>query len=133
MRFPPWGTALFPCRKAPRDFRPPEIVLFSHELTRTGAPAILLRIVQELAGRKGLRTLVVAAKGGELLEDFCEWSATLDLSLARGAGIPDAEFLELMRASLGERFCPRLVIVNTACVDKQLWDSQAASGRELGA
>ncbi len=126
MRFPPWGTALFPRRQAPRDFRPPEIVLFSHELSRTGAPAILLRIVQELAGRRGLRTLVVAAKGGELLEDFCEWSATLDLSLARGAGIPDAEFMKLMRSSLGERFCPRLVIVNTACVDQTTLGSQGA-------
>jgi glycosyltransferase involved in cell wall biosynthesis len=118
VRFPPWGTAFFPRRRAAADPGPPEIVLVSHELTRTGAPAILLRIVQDLVARRGLRTLVLAVKGGELLEDFCEWSDTVDLSLVRSAGIADAVFMEQLRTSFGEQYLPRLAIVNTACVDQ---------------
>lgn len=117
LRFPPWGTALYPRRQAPREFIPPDVLLISHELTRTGAPAILLRIVQDLTSRRGLRTMVLAARGGELLEDFCEWTATVDVGLARNAGISEATFLARICASLSEYHKPQLAIVNTACVD----------------
>jgi glycosyltransferase involved in cell wall biosynthesis len=119
LRFPPWGTALFPRRQLPCDCRPPEVILVSHLLTRTGAPAILLRIVQHLVERRGLRTLVLAKEGGELLEDFCEWSSTVDMSLARKAGVSDGAFIDLLRASFSASIRPRLVIVNTACVDQE--------------
>ena len=119
LRFPPWGTALFPRRQAPRDCRPAEVILVSHDLTRTGAPLILLRIVQDLVARRGLRTLVLAVQGGELLEDFCEWSAVVDLSRARAAGVPESVFMASLRGALGERGRPQLVIVNTACVDPE--------------
>ena len=120
LRFPLWGTALFPRRQAPRDCHPPDVILVSHDLTRTGAPLILLRIVQELVARRGFRTLVLAVQGGDLLEDFCEWSAVVDLAHARSAGISEAALLASLQASLGERWRHRLVIVNTACVDQEV-------------
>ncbi|MFI4889118.1 MAG: glycosyltransferase family 4 protein [Steroidobacterales bacterium] len=120
LRFPPWGTALFPQRRAAPDGHPPEVIVVSHELSRTGAPAILLRIVQHLVARLALRTLVVAVQGGELLEDFCEWSDTVDLSLTPMAGVTTAGFMASLRASFSERCRPRLVIFNTACVDQEV-------------
>jgi glycosyltransferase involved in cell wall biosynthesis len=120
LRFPPWGTALFPRRQMSRERRPPEVVVVSHELSRTGAPAILLRIVQHLVERRGLTTLVLTVQGGELLEDFCEYSETVNLSLARMAGVDAAKFMASIVASFGEPGRPRLVLVNTACVDPEV-------------
>ncbi len=119
LRFPPWGTALFPRRNAPRDYAPPDVILISHELTRTGAPMILLRIVQELVVRRGLRTLVLAMAGGELLEEFCEWSAVVDMSLIRAADVTDAGFVASLQACFSERWRPRMVIANTACINQE--------------
>ena len=72
----------------------------AHELTRTGAPAILLSIVRDLVLRKGLRPLIVALRSGELLEDFLEWAPVLDMELVRQSRIPEAGFLELLVDSL---------------------------------
>jgi glycosyltransferase involved in cell wall biosynthesis len=118
LRFPPWGTSLFPRRQTPHDRHAPDVILVSHELTRSGAPAILLSIVKDLVARRGLRTLVLAVRGGDLLEDFCEWSAVVDLTLARMADVNDATFMASLRASFGEHWRPRLVIVNSAGVDQ---------------
>jgi glycosyltransferase involved in cell wall biosynthesis len=117
LRFPPWGSALFPRRQAMSDRSAPEVVLVAHELTRTGAPAILLRIVRDLVERRGLRTLVLAIDGGELLEDFREWSSTVDLSYVRSVGITDADFLRRLSTTFAAHQRPRFMLVNTACID----------------
>ena len=117
VRFPVWGTALTPRRRDPEPLRGPDVVLVSHDLTRTGAPLILLAILQHLVQRHGLRVLVLASRGGELLEDFCEWADTIELALARRAGTTEEDFIRAIRAALAPRLSPRLVIVNTACID----------------
>ena len=88
MDCPPWGTC-FERRRADAGFAAPyDVVVVSHELTLTGAPLILMRIVEQLSRQFGLRVLTLAAKGGPLREAFAEWSDVVDLSepLALGVG-----------------------------------------------
>ena len=51
-----------------RRGRNPRVLLLLHEMTRTGAPLLALRIFRELRGRHDLR--IVAETGGNLEEDF---------------------------------------------------------------
>jgi glycosyltransferase involved in cell wall biosynthesis len=112
VEFPPWGTALTPRRGEPMTGRF-DIVVVSHELTHTGAPLILLKIVEQLVARLNLSVLVLSDRGGELLDDFVEWSPVLVLDAARKAGIPARQFLKEILASFATK--PRLMLINTVC------------------
>ena len=80
VRLPPWGTAFHARRGAPDEHGPFDVLFVSHELSRTGAPAILLKIIEDLTRRRGVRGLTLALNGGERLEDFLEWAPVVDMA-----------------------------------------------------
>ncbi|MBV8359407.1 MAG: glycosyltransferase, partial [Deltaproteobacteria bacterium] len=116
MRFPPWGTLLQPRRNQAPESEQIDLIVVSHELTRTGAPAILLKIVEHLAGRKGLQILLLSAQGGTLFDDFCEWTRVIDLAAVRSSKISNELFLKMLMMSFTAGTMPRVVIMNTACI-----------------
>lgn len=116
IRFPPWGTLLQPRRNSTPESAPIDVILVSHELTRTGAPAILLKLVEHLVARKGLQTLLLSAQSGALLDDFCEWTRVIDLAALRSGKIPIESFLNMLMMSFTAGTTPRIVIMNTACI-----------------
>lgn len=127
LRFPPWGTQILPRYVDTRNLRCIDVVLVTHEATNTGAPRILLKILQHLTARCNLHAIVLAAAGGALLENFREWASVIDLSaIPRDVAAP-ADFLALVTMALARRGGPKLCVVNTACVSK-IGEALAASG-----
>ncbi len=114
---PPWGTALFERRPAAFAAGGFDLILVSHELTRTGAPLILLALLREFVQRMGLNCLVFTQQGGILLEAFREWAPVIDLSVVREAKIAPDKFLLSCLTALHGNARPRAALVNTACVD----------------
>ena len=112
VEFPPWGTALTPRRGKPMTGRF-DVVVVSHEMTRTGAPLILLKIVEQLVARLNLSVLVLSERGGELIDDFVEWAPVLVLDAASKAGISGRQFVKAILASFSTK--PRLLLINTVC------------------
>jgi len=118
LRMPPWGTAFHPRRNRPDEHGPFDVVFISHELSRTGAPAILLKIIEDLACRRGVRGLTLALNGGARMEEFLEWAPVVDMAAIRAAGVSDAAFLGDLVGAFSPSARPKLVIANTACVDQ---------------
>jgi glycosyltransferase involved in cell wall biosynthesis len=115
---PPWGTNFERRRAEAPVARPYDVVVVSHELTLTGAPLILLRIVVQLSRRFGLRVLTLAANGGPLREAFAEWSDVVDLTEPLALGVDEDAMVQWLGNSLGRENRPRLAIVNTACAPR---------------
>ena len=130
VRFPPWGTLMIPRRGHGRDQGQVDMILVAHELSVTGAPRILLRIAEHLAKRRDFRLIVLAAKGGGLLDAFCEWASVLDLSSLPGGEVTPDDFLTLISTSFQGRKRPKLALVNTACVP-QVGEALGATGIPL--
>ena len=118
VRMPPWGTAFHPRRNGPGEHGPFDVLFVSHELSRTGAPAILLKIIEDLTRRRGVRGLTLALRGGERLEEFLEWAPVVDMAAIRAAGVSDAAFLSDLVGAFSPSARPKLMIANTACVDQ---------------
>ncbi len=124
---PPWGTALFERRPAAKAAGRVDLIVVSHELTRTGAPLILLALVKAFVERLGLGCLVITQRGGVLLEAFREWAPVIDLSVVQEAGVPQDVFVRNCIAAFEGADKPRLALVNTACVE-QIGKSLAMAG-----
>ncbi len=113
---PPWGTALLERRPARGRPERIDLIVVSHELTRTGAPLILLALIREFVGRLGLGCLVITQRGGVLLEAFREWAPVIDLTMVRDPALKQEQFLLSCVQAFEGPARPRAVLVNTACV-----------------
>jgi glycosyltransferase involved in cell wall biosynthesis/SAM-dependent methyltransferase len=65
------GDSPMPAATSPVD-RQPFLLIATHDCTRTGGPLLCLNLARELAGRSGMRLVIVALNGGELEPEFAK-------------------------------------------------------------
>ena len=99
-------------------------IFVTHETTRTGAPFIILRLLEHFAQNTGLECLVFVERGGALLPDF----AACGHLIQNHAGV---EFFDEGHRTYRRILdtiappLPQFVLANTACVTKYLVAPQA--------
>jgi glycosyltransferase involved in cell wall biosynthesis len=70
------------------------ILLFSHELTRTGAPIIILNIARELFNTYNRSIILITLIGGELYDDFSDFCAVINLEQNTNRKIQNENLVE---------------------------------------
>ncbi|MFH1116461.1 MAG: glycosyltransferase [Pseudomonadota bacterium] len=89
------------------------ILIISHDASRTGAPLALLGAVQELAKNPDFQCWILLWSGGPLEKDFPEVAPTLNLSTL-GIGLSEMDVLRYVLASFRVYANRCLAICNTA-------------------
>ena len=98
----------------------PKAIFVGHEASRTGAPLILLRILEHFAKFPDLECILFLPKGGDLVTDYQNYAHVIVGSekkfnlLANDLWI----FREVLKSIAEPK--PKFALVNTACVDTML-------------
>ncbi len=98
----------------------PRVLFVGHEASRTGAPAIILRLIEMFSAERALECITLLDEGGERLEDFRQVSHVYVMARSRReerSGAKSAR--EELTALLGERGGfhnnrPVIALVNSA-------------------
>lgn len=91
------------------------VMLVSHEATRTGAPLIILQIAQELFEKYNYNVHVILIKGGEIKKDFIKTSKSVyDISQTFNVNQLDQEGINLLVKGIIDKIQPIFTIVNSA-------------------
>ncbi len=92
-----------------------KIVFVGHEASRTGAPLILLRLIEHFAQYEDLECIVFLLEGGDLLDEYQQFAhvitRTNDFLLTADNYREFWRFLDMIAAP-----GPKVAIANTACV-----------------
>jgi glycosyltransferase involved in cell wall biosynthesis len=96
--------------------RPFKIAFVSHEASRTGAPAIILRLIEDFSRLKNVECLTLLDRGGERLEEFRQASHVHVLSksvreVGEGHALHDQEIEAIVRGFALD--LPDVAIVNS--------------------
>jgi glycosyltransferase involved in cell wall biosynthesis/Flp pilus assembly protein TadD len=117
-----------------RVYKRRRILLVGHDASRTGAPLILLRLMQDISQLSNVEVFLILGKGGDLLDDFkaCGHVYIMkdseDKSFLESGKHSQAFIQEIQDLLLSfNRHFPDFVICNTAEV-RHIGDALASSG-----
>lgn len=89
-----------------------DVILVSHEASRTGAPTVVLHLAQYFKETLGWRCLIISQRGGVLEDKFLKYADLVILEHHWKNGCSCKAIAELFKKKI-DRF-PRYVIVNSA-------------------
>jgi glycosyltransferase involved in cell wall biosynthesis len=92
----------------------PTILLFSHDLSRTGAPNLLLDVAKVLVNQQQVNIILLCLCGGELLADFKKLATVVNLNQTQVETISDIGKVEDIFTNL-KQFGVYQAILNTFC------------------
>lgn len=85
-------------------------LLFSHDLSRSGAPVLLLNIIKELYIGNNKGVILITLKGGELYDDFSKYCCILNLQQVYINTIENQNSLEQIFMVLSDFFISRSIL-----------------------
>lgn len=111
----PWQSST---QKISDQFGYYNILVFSHDASRTGAPLLLLSFLKTLkqSGYTGINVWIVLAEGGELEEDFQDYGLTVQVSRLASRDRDREDVLRTILESFKQYATRAMVLVNTAAI-----------------